>query len=163
MAEHIPESIISEIISANDLTEIAAKYTELKRSGGSLVGLCPFHNEKTPSFHISPDMQLYYCFGCGAGGNIISFIEAAENLDFIDAVKYLAQRANITIPETGFAAQDRERHEKKQTLININTDAAKFFRAQLISGKSKKALDYIKKRAISEKMVNVFGLGYAPD
>ena len=163
MAELIPESIISEIISASDITEIAAKYTELKRSGGSLVGLCPFHNEKTPSFHISPDMQLYYCFGCGAGGNVISFVEAAENLDFVDAVKFLAQRANITIPETGFAAADRERHEKKQTIYKINKDAAKFFRTQLISGKDKKALEYAKKRGISDKMINVFGLGYAPD
>lgn len=163
MAEHIPESIISEIISANDISEIAAKYTDLKRSGGSLVGLCPFHNEKTPSFHISPDMQLYYCFGCGAGGNVISFVEAAENLDFVDAVKFLAQRANILVPETGFAAEDRERHEKKQTVYKINTDAARFFREQLISGKNKKALDYAKRRGISEKMINVFGLGYAPE
>ena len=163
MTGSIPESIISEIISANDITEIAAKYTELKRSGGSLVGLCPFHNEKTPSFHISPDMQLYYCFGCGAGGNVIGFVEAAENLDFVDAVKFLAERAGIAIPETGFAAEDRARHEKKQTLIKINTDAAKFFREQLLRGNNKKALMYAKQRGISDKMINVFGLGYAPD
>lgn len=161
MAERIPEQLIDEIIAANDLGEVVGRYVSLKRSGNSLTGLCPFHKEKTPSFHVSTDRQLYYCFGCGAGGNIIGFIKAVENLDYLEAVKLLAENANIAIPETGLSSADRERYEKKQTLYNINKEAAKYYRRCLLSEEGEKAREYIRSRGLSEEMVKLFGIGYA--
>ena len=162
MAEQIPEQLISEIISANDLGEVAANYVALKRSGNDLTGLCPFHREKTPSFHIATDKQLYYCFGCGVGGNVVGFVEKIENLDYVDAIKFLAERVNIRIPETGFSERDKERYQKKQTILKINRETAVFFRQKLIEGNNK-GLEYAKKRGISDNMITAFGLGYAPD
>lgn len=162
MAERIPEPVISEIIAANELVSVAAQYTELKRSGSSYVGLCPFHKEKTPSFHISPGEQLYYCFGCGAGGNVIGFIERIENLDYVEAVKLLAERAGIRIPETGFSQDDKERFELRKKIYAINREAALFFRRQLLSGKYAAANEYVKKRGLNERVITVYGIGYAP-
>ena len=99
MAGYIPDELIAEITAANDIVDIASSYMKLKRTGSGYTGLCPFHGEKTPSFHISPDKQLYHCFGCGAGGSVLQFIMNIENLDFVDAVKFLAAKANIAIPK----------------------------------------------------------------
>ncbi len=162
MAERIPEPIISEIIAANDLVSVAAQYTELKRSGSSYVGLCPFHKEKTPSFHVSSGEQLYYCFGCGAGGNVIGFIERIENLDYVEAVKLLAERAGIRIPETGFSKDDKERFELRKKIYAINRESALYFRNQLLSGKYTAANEYVKKRGLNERVITAYGIGYAP-
>lgn len=162
MAEKIPEQLISEIISANDLGEVASNYTHLKRNGNSLVGLCPFHKEKTPSFHVSLDRQLYYCFGCGKGGNVVGFIEAAENLDYVETIKFLAERVNINIDSSSFSKEEQERYEQKQRIYRINKESAKFYRSCLLSEGGKKAQEYVKKRGISPQMITVFGLGYAP-
>lgn len=163
MAERIPEQLVSEIISASDIVDIAGRYVSLKRSGSSFIALCPFHKEKTPSFHVSPEKQLYYCFGCGAGGNVIGFVKAIENLDYVDAVKYLAERANIRIPETGISSHDRQRYEQKQRILDMNREAAKFFRSCLLSPEGEKARKYINMRGLSEKTVVAYGLGYAPE
>ncbi len=162
MAEKIPEQLIQEIISANDLGEVAAGYTTLKRNGNSLVGLCPFHKEKTPSFHVSTDRQLYYCFGCGAGGNVVGFIEAAENLDYVETIKFLAQRVNINVDTSSFSKEENERYEQKQRIYKINKELAKFYRSCLLGNGGEKAREYVKKRGITPQMVTVFGLGYAP-
>ena len=163
MAEKIPEQLISEIISANDLGEVASGYTQLKRNGNSLVGLCPFHKEKTPSFHISLDRQLYYCFGCGKGGNVVGFVEAAENLDYVETIKFLAERVNINIDSSSFSREEQERYEQKQRIYRINKESARFYRSCLLEAGGKKAQDYVTKRGISAQMVTVFGLGYAPE
>lgn len=163
MAEKIPEQLISEIISANDLGEVAQNYTNLKRNGNSLVGLCPFHKEKTPSFHVSLDRQLYYCFGCGKGGNVVGFVEAAENLDYVETIKFLAERVNINIDSSSFSREEQERYEQKQRIYRINKESAKFYRSCLLGEGGKKAQEYVKKRGISPQMVTVFGLGYAPN
>lgn len=163
MAERIPEQLISDIIASSDIADVIGRYTVLKRSGSSLVGLCPFHKEKTPSFHVSPDRQLFYCFGCGAGGNVIGFIKQIENLDYVEALRLLAEQANIGIPETGISEIDRQRHEQKQRIYDMNRLAAKFFRQCLLSPEGEKAQKYIEGRKLLEKTVVTYGIGYAPD
>ena len=162
MTGKIPEQLIQEIISANDIGEIASAYTTLKRNGNSLVGLCPFHKEKTPSFHVSLDRQLYYCFGCGEGGNVVGFIEKAENLDYVETIKFLAQRANINVDTSSFSKEENERYEQRQRIYQINRETARFYRNCLLGDIGEKAREYVEKRGISSQMVTVFGLGYAP-
>ncbi len=163
MAERIPEQLVSDIIASSDIADVISRYTALKRSGSSMIGLCPFHKEKTPSFHVSPDRQLYYCFGCGAGGNVIGFIKQIENLDYVEALKFLAERVNITIPETGISEIDKQRHEQKQRIYDMNRLAAKFFRQCLLSPEGEKAQNYIEGRKLYDKTVITYGIGYAPD
>jgi len=102
MAERIPEQLIQDIIAANDIVALVGQYVQLRRSGSSYVGLCPFHKEKTPSFHVTPDRQLYYCFGCGTGGNIVEFVKNIEHLDFVETIRFLADRAGIRIDSLSF-------------------------------------------------------------
>ena len=127
MAKFFPEELIQEVIAANDLADVVSSYVRLGRSGSGLSGLCPFHREKTPSFHVSPDKQLYHCFGCGKGGTVLNFIMEMENLDFVDAVKFLADRAGIRLPEPENAAQSAEFYQRKQKMLAMNRDAARFF------------------------------------
>lgn len=162
MAERIPEQLISEIISANDLGDVVSGYTNLKRNGNSLVGLCPFHKEKTPSFHVSTDRQLYYCFGCGAGGNVVGFIEAIENLDYVETIKFLAERVNINVDSSSFSEKERQIYEQKQRIYKINREAARFYHSCFKADIGKKARDYAEKRGINSQMQTVFGIGYAP-
>ncbi len=161
MAERIPVQLIQEIIMANDLADLAGSYISLKRSGSSLVGLCPFHKEKTPSLHVSPDRQLFYCFGCGAGGNVVDFVKNIENLDFVETVRFLAQRVGMTVKTEGFSKEDRARYEKKQEVFNVNVAAARFFRDRLLSAEGAGAREYVKKRSLSQSVINTFGIGFA--
>ena len=157
----IPSHIIQEITDKCDIVDFISKYVRLKRSSGEYVGLCPFHGEKTPSFHVSPDKQLYHCFGCGEGGTIINFVMKMENLSFLEAVKFLGERAGVAIPEsTDF---DDKAAKRKQRLYDINKEAGRFFYSMLASEEGKVAREYFSSRGLSKDTIVKFGLGFAPD
>ena len=130
-----------------------------KRSGANLFGLCPFHSEKTPSFSVSPDKQIYHCFGCGKGGGVINFVMEIENLSFPEAVEFLARRAGMPLPEQEDDAESR----KRARLLNLNRDAARFYYEQLSTPAGQPARDYMAKRRIGPATAKNFGLGFAPD
>lgn len=156
------EEIIEEVRNAVDLVEIASRYVRLKRSGNSYVGCCPFHKEKTPSFHIDPDKQLYHCFGCGAGGSVFQFVMNSEGVDFIDAVKLLADSAGIILPDSDSVSGGEDRYRRKQEMYAMNKEAARYFRETLFSDDGAKARAYLQKRRLTSKTVASFGLGYSP-
>ena len=156
----IPDSFLDELVGRTDLTEIVGGYVRLtKRSGANLFGLCPFHSEKTPSFSVSADKQIYYCFGCGKGGGAINFIMEIENLSFPESVEFLAKRAGMTVPDSG---TDDEFAGKRRRMLELNRDAARYFHDMLFSSISGDARSYIAGRGISKAMVTRFGLGVAP-
>ena len=156
----IPEEVINEIKYRNDIETVISQYVTLKRRGKNLVGLCPFHNEKTPSFTIYPENGSFYCFACGAGGDVITFIGLTENLDYIESVKLLAEKSGVVLPHDGY---DNSMQNLKNTVYDINRETAKFFHAYLMSGDGKWALDYLLNRGLSIKTIKHFGLGAAPD
>lgn len=156
----IPESVISEIKYRNDIESVIAPYVNLKRRGKNLVGLCPFHNEKTPSFTVYPESGSFYCFGCGKGGDIFTFTSLAENLDYIEAVKLLAERSGVTIPQEGY---DDSMQRLKDNIFEINRQTAKFYHSYLMSENGKWALDYLTSRGLAIETIKHFGLGAAPD
>lgn len=158
---YYPEELIEEIRIQNDIIDVISENVQLKRKGSSYFGLCPFHNEKTASFSVSSDKQMYYCFGCGAGGNVYTFIMEYENFSFLEAVKYLADRSHIDLPTIQLSDEMKKRMDFKQVLIDINKDTARYFYYQLQSDKGKKALEYLKNRGISEEIRKKFGLGYS--
>ena len=156
-----PESFLTELAERNDIEDVVGSYVRFtKRSGSNLFGLCPFHSEKTPSFSVSPDKQIYHCFGCGKGGSVINFIMEIENLSFPDAVEFLARRAGMEVPDD--RSGDDTRH-KRERMLAINRDTARFFHEMLVSPQGKPAQDYIVRRKIFPAMVKSFGLGFAPD
>ncbi len=156
-----PQHFLDELISRNDIADVVSSYVNLsKRSGNNLFGLCPFHSEKTPSFSVSLDKQIYHCFGCGKGGGVINFIMEIENLSFPDAVHFLAKRAGLTVPEDDTSQETRGRRSR---MLELNRDAAKFFYETLSTPTGAEALEYINKRGLSKAMVKRFGLGAAPD
>ncbi len=155
-----PESFLTELAARNDIVDVVSEYVHLgKRSGSNMFGLCPFHNEKTPSFSVSPDRQIYHCFGCGKGGGVINFIMEIENLTFPEAVEKLARRAGMAMPEQEY---DREA-KKKARILALNRDAAAFFYSQLSTPAGRAACEYMVKRQISPVTAKNFGLGCAPD
>lgn len=156
----IPEEVINEIKYRNDIESVMAPYVNLKRRGKNLVGLCPFHNEKTPSFTVYPENGSFYCFGCGVGGDVFSFIKLIENLDYIEAVKLLAERSGVTIPQDGY---DDSMQRLKNNVYEINREAAKFYHGYLMSEGGKWARDYLLGRGLSLSTIKHFGLGAAPD
>lgn len=155
----IPSSFIDELVSRADIVDVVSDYMSLNPKGGSYWGLCPFHGEKSPSFHVRPDRQSYHCFGCGKGGGVISFVMETENLPFIDAVGKLAQRYHMVIPEE---SQD-ERSGYRKKLLEINKEAARFFHKCLYEEKGKEALGYLTGRGLSKGTLTKFGLGYSPN
>lgn len=161
MAAYYSDEIVSEVLQANDIVDIVSGYVRLKRTGSSLMGCCPFHREKTPSFHVSADKQLYHCFGCGAGGGVIQFIMNAEGLDFPDALRFLADRAGIRLSEND-GSRDEEKYKRKHKMYEMNKDAARYFRECLLSSEGKVAQDYLTKRQLDGKTIAAFGLGWAP-
>jgi len=161
MAAFFSDEIVSEVMQANDIVDIVSGYVRLKRTGSSLMGCCPFHREKTPSFHVSADKQLYHCFGCGAGGSVIQFIMNAEGLDFPDALRFLADRAGIRLPEND-GSRDEEKYKRKHKMYEMNKDAARYFRERLLSPEGKVAQEYLTKRKLDGKTIAAFGLGWAP-
>ena len=119
------EDVIEEVRSRNDIVSVISEYVKLQRKGSSYFGLCPFHNEKSPSFSVSPDKQMYYCFGCGAGGNVFTFIQEYENYSFPEALKFLAERAGITLPEKEYSQEERQAQDLRTRILNVNKMAAK--------------------------------------
>lgn len=155
-----PDSFLQELKLRNDITEIASSYVNLKRHGRNMVGLCPFHGEKTPSFNIYTENGSFYCFGCGAGGDVITFIMKIENLDYVEAVKFLAQRAGMEMPENTY---DDSMSKLRMRIYEANREAARFFHSTLISPKGQSGLNYLRGRALSDRTIRHFGLGFADD
>lgn len=162
MAGLYPEEAIQEVLSATDIVTLVGSYVQLKRAGRGYMALCPFHKEKSPSFHVSEDKQLYHCFGCGVGGNAIHFVMAAENLDFIDALKYLASSAGILLPEPEETGADAARYEMKKAMYAANVAVARFYRDMLSSEEGSAARAYVEERRLLPSTVAHFGIGYAP-
>lgn len=159
---YYPRELIDEIRLQNDIVDVISGYVPLKQKGGSFFGLCPFHNEHTPSFSVSAEKQLYYCFGCGASGNVISFIMQSENCDFPEAVKRLADRAHIKLPEPEYSEEVRQEEALKNRLRDMHSAAGRFYYDLLQTDEGKKAVEYLDKRKISPAIRRKFGLGYAP-
>lgn len=155
-----PDSFLQELKLRSDITEIASSYVNLKRHGRNMVGLCPFHGEKTPSFNIYTENGSFYCFGCGAGGDVITFIMKIENLDYIEAVKFLAQRAGMEMPENTY---DDSLSKLRMRIYEANREAARFFHATLLSQRGQSGLNYLRGRALSDRTIRHFGLGFADD
>lgn len=156
----IPEEIINEIKYRNDIENVISPYVNLKRRGKNLVGLCPFHNEKTPSFTVYPENGSFYCYGCGIGGDVFSFVRQIENLDYIEAVKLLAERSGVVLPQDGY---DDSMQKLKNTVFEVNRETAKFYHSYLMSPQGKWALDYLTERGLALSTIKHFGLGAAPD
>lgn len=155
------DDLIEEVRSRNDIVDLISGYVSLKKKGSSYFGLCPFHNEKSPSFSVSRDKQMYYCFGCGAGGNIFTFLMEYENMTFPEAMQTLAERAGIELPEQETSQEARKAADEKARLREMNKLAAQYFYVLLHRNRGEKGLEYLKKRGISEKTIQHFGLGYA--
>ncbi len=153
--------IIDEVISRNDIVDVISGYIKLKKNGSSYVGLCPFHNEKSPSFSVSGSRQLYHCFGCGAGGNVVTFVMEYEKFTFPEAVKLLADRVNMELPEVEYNEQERRERGIRDKLLEINKLAATYYYKQLRTEHGKLGLDYLKKRGLSDETIQRFGLGYS--
>ncbi|MDR0491442.1 MAG: DNA primase, partial [Oscillospiraceae bacterium] len=157
----IPDSFLDELVSRTDIVELVGGYVRFaKRSGGNMLGLCPFHSEKTPSFSVNADKQIYHCFGCGKGGGAIGFVMEIENIPFLDAVDFLAKRAGMTVPESG---GEIELAEKRRRMLELNRDAAMHFHKMLLAPQGASAQKYLAARGISKSMVTRFGIGAAPD
>ena len=160
MAYRFTDDFIDRLRDSNDIESVIAGYIDLRRRGKTLTGLCPFHNEKTPSFTVYPETSSYYCFGCGAGGDVINFVRNIENLDYIEAVKLLADRAGIKMPDDKV---DDSASNLRRRIYAANREAARFFHETLFTEAGKAQLEYLKRRNISPKMIKHFGLGAAPD
>lgn len=158
---YYPEEIIEEVRMRNDIVDVISGYVKLQKKGSNYFGLCPFHNEKSPSFSVSAQKQMYYCFGCGAGGNVITFVMEYENFTFAEAVKMLADRAGIKLPEIEYSREEREKADKRSTLLEINKLAANYFYYQLHQPQGKIGYDYFKRRELTDETIRRFGLGFA--
>ncbi len=160
----IPEDVINQVIERSDIVEVIGQYAALKKAGRNFKALCPFHNEKTPSFVVNPDKQIFHCFGCGAGGNVIGFLTRQEHMEFPEAVRFLAERAGVEVPETSTAAEHPSRRQAEE-ILKVNAQASGFFHETLLTDRgpeAKAARDYLKGRGVSLETVKTFHLGYAP-
>lgn len=158
---YFSEDLIEEIRLKNDIVDVISGYVKLQKKGSSYFGLCPFHNEKSASFSVSRAKQMYYCFGCGAGGNVFTFIMEYEHFSFVEAVKLLAERVGVELPEAEYSKEAKEKADLKSTLLEINKLAAKYFYVQLKSQNGNVAHTYLTKRGLSEETITAFGLGYS--
>ena len=154
------ETIIDEVRQSNDIVDVISQYVHLKRSGRNYFGICPFHNEKSPSLSVSPDKQIFHCFGCGVGGNVISFISKIEGLGFKEAVENLAERANITLP-TLYNKEDSKREELKSKVYKVNSFTSDYYHKRLYEPKSKTGQDYVKKRELTKETIDMYNLGFS--
>ncbi|MCC8104711.1 MAG: DNA primase [Clostridiales bacterium] len=155
------DDVIEEVRQRNDIVSVVSGYVKLQRRGSNYFGLCPFHNEKSPSFSVSPSKQMYYCFGCGAGGGVFNFIMEYENYTFPEAVRYLAERVGMTLPEEEYTEEARKARDLRSSVLELNKIAAKFYYYQLRSAQGQRGMEYLKNRALSDETMKHFGLGYA--
>lgn len=155
------DDVIEEVRMKNDIVDVVSQYVKLTRKGSSYFGLCPFHNEKTPSFSVTPSKQMYYCFGCGAGGNVFNFIMEYENYTFGEALSHLAQRAGVELPQIEYSKEAKEKAERKALLLEINKRAAQYFYYQIRRENGKNAYRYLTERGLTEETIKKFGLGYS--
>lgn len=156
-----PAEIIEEVQSGNDIVEVVSSYVKIQKKGATYMGLCPFHGEKTPSFSVSSSKQMYYCFGCGAGGDVIDFIKRYENYTFVEAMKFLADRAGIKLPEADYSGEEKRAREEKALLADMNKAAALYFYNQLKETQGEPAYRYLRERGIEDRTIVRFGLGFA--
>ncbi len=157
---YYPDELVEEVRQRNDIVDVISSYVRLNKKGSNYFGLCPFHNEKTGSFSVTPSKQMFYCFGCHVGGNVISFVQRYENMTYPEAVRLLADRAGMKLPETT-SREARERESLRSNLLEINKEAATYYYAQLRSEAGKRGLDYFRKRGLSDETMQKFGLGFA--
>ena len=155
------DELIEEVRSRNDIVDVIGSYVHLQKKGSTYFGLCPFHNEKTGSFSVSPNKQMYYCFGCGAGGNVYTFIQEYENYTFPEAVKMLADRAGVNLPEIEYSEEAKKAESKRSRLLEINKEAAKYFYFQLRARQGETGYRYLRDRQLSDETIKKFGLGFA--
>jgi len=155
------EELIEEVRMKNDIVDVISGYVRLQKKGASYFGLCPFHNEKSPSFSVSPHKQMYYCFGCGAGGNVFTFLQQYENYSFPEAIKYLADRAGVALPEIEYSEEVRKKEGKRAQLLEINKEAAKYYYYQLRAPHGQLGYRYLAERNLSDETMKQFGLGFA--
>ena len=158
---YYPDELVEEIRAKNDIVDVISGYVRIQKKGSNYMGLCPFHNEKSPSFSVSASKQIYHCFGCGAGGNVFTFLMNYENFTFQEAVKELADRAGVSLPEIEYSAQAKKEADKKAILLEINKEAAKYFYYQLRQEQGKIGYRYLTGRQLSEETIKKFGLGFA--
>ena len=158
---YYPDELVEEIRVKNDIVDVIGSYVKLQKKGRDYFGLCPFHNEKTPSFSVSRQKQMYYCFGCGAGGNVLTFLMEYENYSFQEALKVLADRCGVQLPEIEISQEERKQADQKTVLREIHKLAATFYYAQLRSDRGKTAYNYLKNRQLTDETIRAFGLGYA--
>ena len=156
-----PEDVVEEVRMKNDIVDVISGYVKLQKKGSSYFGLCPFHNEKSPSFSVSPGKQMYYCFGCGAGGNVITFVMEYENYTFPEALQMLADRAGVELPKQEFSKEAKAQADLRATLLEINKLAANYFYYQLKQPQGKIGYDYLTRRKLSDETIRHFGLGFA--
>ncbi len=156
-----PDDTVEEVRIRSDIVAIIGSYIRLKKSGSNYMGLCPFHNEKTPSFSVSQSKQMYHCFGCGVGGNVYTFIMEYENYTFVEALKFLAEKAGINLPEQEYSAREKRQVDLKKRLMEINKEAAKYYYYQLKSDRGQASREYLLARGLTEETVKSFGLGLA--
>ncbi|MBE5961209.1 MAG: DNA primase [Lachnospiraceae bacterium] len=155
------EELVEEIRSRNDIVDVIGSYVKLSKKGSTYMGLCPFHNEKSPSFAVSGSKQMYHCFGCGVGGNVFTFMMEYENYTFIEALKALAERAGVKLPEEEYSEEAKRAADLRSRLLEVNKEAAKYYFYQLKSARGEKALEYLKNRELSDETIKKFGLGYS--
>ncbi len=158
---YYPDELVEEVRAKNDIVDVISGYVRIQKKGSSYFGLCPFHSEKSPSFSVSPGKQMYYCFGCGAGGNVFTFMMEYENYTFQEAIKELAQRAGVALPEIEYSEEVKKRESRRAKLLEVNKEAAKYFYYLLRSPKGKIGYQYLAGRQLSEETMKKFGLGFA--
>ena len=156
-----PEDLVEEIRIRNDIVDVIGSYVKLQKKGSNHMGLCPFHNEKTPSFSVSSSKQMYHCFGCGVGGNVFTFIMEYENYTFVETLKLLASRVGINLPEAEYSEEAKRQASLKNRLLEINKEAAKYYYYQLRQKSGQAALNYLLNRNLSKDTIKQFGLGYS--
>ena len=155
-----PEEIVEEVRQRTDIVDLIGSYVRLQKKGSSYMGLCPFHNEKSPSFSVSASRQIFHCFGCGAGGNAFTFVMEYENYTFVEALKYLAERSGVKLPEIEYSDEAKQAANFKSRLYEVYKLSAKYFYYQLKSEQGKVAYDYFKSRGLTDEIIIKFGLGY---
>lgn len=158
---YYPEELVEEVRSRNDIVEVVSGYVRMQKKGSNYFGLCPFHNEKSSSFSVSPSKQMYYCFGCGAGGNVLTFVMEYENYSFTEAMQFLADRAGIKLPEVEYNEETRQKENRRAKLLEVNKEAAKYFYYQLRSEHGKIGMEYFQKRQLTDETMKQFGLGFS--